>query len=106
MSQQIISDEDHDCFGKLTNQFVVMWVQPKFRQPIFTLKPIRATAYRSYYKKNFLKRRAVGIFFPGAVKEACCGRFSGAEKFASTIFLFAAETFFSQFFWQLERLRL
>ena len=21
MGQQIISDEDHDCFGKLTNQF-------------------------------------------------------------------------------------
>ena len=23
MGQQIISDEDHDCFGKLTNQFVL-----------------------------------------------------------------------------------
>ena len=22
MGQQIITDEDHDCFGKLTNQFV------------------------------------------------------------------------------------
>ena len=39
-----------------------MWVQPKFRQPIFTLKLIRATAYRFYYKKN-LRRRAVDVFF-------------------------------------------
>ena len=23
MGQQIISDEDHDCFGKLTNQFAL-----------------------------------------------------------------------------------
>ena len=44
-----------------------------------------------------------GRFFPGAVKEACCGRFSGAEKFASAIFVFAAETFFSQFFFSNQR---
>ena len=42
-----------------------MWVQPKVWQPIFLLKPIRATAYRFYYKKN-LRSRAARFFF-GAV---------------------------------------
>ena len=64
-----------------------MWVQPKFRQPIFSLKPIRATAYRFYYKN--LRRRAVGVFF------------SGAEKFAAAVFICSRN-----FFLQSERLRL
>ena len=39
---------------------IVMWVQPKFWQPIFSLKPIRATTYR-FYSKN-LRSRAAGFF--------------------------------------------
>ena len=35
-----------------------MWVQPKVRQPIFSLKPIRATTYRFYFKKNLRSRAA------------------------------------------------
>ena len=57
-----------------------MWVQPKFRQPIFSLKPIRATAYRFYYKN--MRRRAVCFF-------------SGAEKFATAVFICNRNFFFS-----------
>ena len=72
-----------------------MWVQPKFRQPIFSLKPIRATAYRFYYKN--LRRRAVCFFF---------FFFSGAEKFAAEVFICSRNFFQSIFFRQSERLRL
>ena len=36
-----------------------MWVQPKFWQPIFLLKPIRATAYR-FYNKNLKRPKGGG----------------------------------------------
>ena len=79
-----------------------MWVQPKFRQPIFTLKPIRATAYRPYYKK-ILRRRAVGVFSwssKGGVlwaffwsRKICIGNsFICSRNFFQSIFLAIRET--------------
>ena len=62
----------------------VMWVQPIFRQPISSLKHIRATAYRFYYKN--LRRRAMGVFF------------SGAEKFVAAVFICSRNFFQSIFF--------
>ena len=41
-----------------------MWVQPKFGQPIFLLKPIRATAYRFYNKtRRGLKEAGEAVWF-------------------------------------------
>ena len=47
MGQQIISDEDHDCFGKLTNQFA------SEGSPIFL--PTRSVVYFSRTIRFVLK---------------------------------------------------
>ena len=47
MGQQIISDEDHDCFGKLTNQFT------SEGSPIFL--PTRSVVYFSRTTRFVLK---------------------------------------------------
>ena len=67
----------------------VMWVQPKFWQPIFILKPIRAAAYRFYYKN--LRKRAVLVFFFWSEK-ICSGSFICSRNFFQSIFSTIRET--------------
>ena len=62
-----------------------MWVQPKFRQPIFSLKPIKATTYKFYYKN--LRRRVVCFFFRS--RKICSGSFYLQQKLFSINFFSA-----------------
>ena len=84
-----------------------MWVQPKFWQPFFTFKPIRATAYRSYYKIKVLRRRAVWAFFSWSSKGGVLWAFFWSRKICIGNFCICSRNFFqSIFFLQSERLRL
>ena len=62
MGQQIISDEDHDCFGKLTNQFA------SEGSPIYL--PTRSVVYFSRTTRFVLKMIIFSYMAEASVSES------------------------------------
>ena len=66
MGQQIISDEDHDCFGKLTNQFASK------SSPIFFIE---------YFGSIFLRTNRF-FFLNDYFLIHCLGKFEGVGEYS------------------------